>query len=78
LFTHIRGHKEFGIIGLKPTEMETTITILSENTSKRKYADYTDKSIVITQFIDGYKSVVILNKNELEELERVVGAKFKA
>jgi hypothetical protein len=33
---------------------------------------------VITQTIGREQRVIILNKKELEELERVIGAKFKA
>jgi hypothetical protein len=58
--------------------METIFTKLSGNTSGNKYGGYTDQSIVITQIIDGEQKVIILNKKELEELERVIGAKFKA
>mgnify|MGYP001773758860 CR=1 FL=1 len=58
--------------------METIITKISSNTSGNRYGSYTDQSVVITQTIGREQRVIILNKKELEELERVIGAKFKA
>lgn len=61
---------------MKDTELisQTSITCLMENTSPKEYGVYTDKLIVIKQ----NDNVVILNKQILEYLESVVGAKFKS
>ena len=54
--------------------MENKIWLLSQNTSKRMFGKFTDKLIVV----ENENNTVLLGKSDLEKIEQIVGAKFKA
>ena len=47
--------------------------VVSENTSNKAYPQFTDKMILVKQG----SNVIILDKKGLQEIEKVVGGKFK-
>ena len=58
----------------KKHTMENKIWLLSQNTSKRMLGKFTDKLIVV----ENENNTVLLGKSDLEKIEQIVGAKFKA
>ena len=58
---------------IKVEDLKCVVTELVDNTTKKPYAKFTDKIIAVSKG----GQTVILEPEDLEELEKVVGAKFK-